>query len=110
MAKKPRSAQDRGFFAIGEARTAHKHFGKKIDREGIMRKFGSFCIMLMLIIFAPSLHAGNVDTQGIGAKATALGGAFSAYGDDPFAVYYNPATLTQIRSAMISLGAHVVKP
>lgn len=110
MAKKPRSAQDRGFFAIGEARTAHKHFGKKIDREGIMRKFGSFCIMLMLIIFTPSLHAGNVDTQGIGAKATALGGAFSAYGDDPFAVYYNPATLTQIRSAMISLGAHVVKP
>jgi len=54
--------------------------------------------------------AGNVDTYGIGAKATALGGAFSAYADDPFAIYYNPAGLTQIRQPMLSVGANAIKP
>jgi len=54
--------------------------------------------------------AGNVDTFGIGAKATALGGAFAAYADDPFAAYYNPAGLTQIESATFSVGSQFVKP
>jgi len=75
-----------------------------------MWKFLLLLLFLLLLILTPCTYAGNVDTLGIGAKATALGGAYSAYGDDPFAVYYNPAALTQIKSAMLSLGAHVVKP
>lgn len=54
--------------------------------------------------------AGNVDTFGIGSKASALGGAFAAYADDPFAIYYNPAGLTQLEGAMVSVGAHFIQP
>jgi long-chain fatty acid transport protein len=55
-------------------------------------------------------QAGNVDTYGIGSKAAALGGAFAAYADDPFATYYNPAGLTQITAPMLSVGFNLVKP
>ncbi len=34
---------------------------------------------------------------GIGARATAMGGAYSAIADDPSALYWNPAGLVQIR-------------
>ncbi len=65
---------------------------------------------LLLSLIPLSSKAGNVDTFGIGAKATALGGAFSAYADDPFAVYYNPAGLTQIERPTFSLGFEVLNP
>ncbi len=67
-------------------------------------------LSLSLLIFSPETKAGNVDTFGIGAKATSLGGAFSAYADDPFAVYYNPAGLTQIDTPTLSVGSEVLNP
>lgn len=69
-----------------------------------------FVILLILLFFATVSFAGNVDTYGIGAKATALGGAFSAYADDPFAVHHNPAGLMQIKKPTISGGVHVLDP
>ncbi|WP_179953307.1 OmpP1/FadL family transporter [Desulfobotulus mexicanus] len=63
-----------------------------------------------LALAAPTAYAGCVDTFGIGAKATAMGGAFSAYADDPFAVYYNPAGLTQIKRPTLAFGAHIIEP
>ncbi|WP_035589502.1 OmpP1/FadL family transporter [Hippea jasoniae] len=54
--------------------------------------------------------AGNVDTYGIGAKAIALGGAYAAYADGPFAAYYNPAGLTQIKKPTLSMGAELLDP
>ena len=76
-------------------------------RKGLV----SFAIMVLAVLVATvTVRAGNVDTYGIGAKATALGGAFSAYADDPFAAYYNPAGLTQIEKPTLSMGANVVKP
>lgn len=74
------------------------------------RTFFSCWMVLEFVIVTSSLYAGNVDTMGIGARATALGGACSAQGEDPFAVYYNPAALTELKGAMISLGAHAVQP
>lgn len=64
----------------------------------------------VLAIGAATAYAGNVDTFGIGSKATAMGGAYSAYADDPFAAYYNPAGLTQIDRPTLVGGAHVVSP
>jgi len=54
--------------------------------------------------------AGLMDTLGLGSKATALGGAFCAYADDPFAIYYNPAGLTQIDRFTVSNGVHIAYP
>ncbi len=75
-----------------------------------MGKGGTFLVCLLVLICGAPGWAGNVDTYGIGAKATALGGAFSAYADDPFAIYYNPAGLTQIARPVVSAGLHIVKP
>ena len=76
--------------------------------EGMHRFFG-FLMGLILVCASPAF-AGNVDTFGIGSKATALGGAYSAYADDPFAVYYNPAGLTQIDRPMAAAGAMAIDP
>lgn len=70
-----------------------------------------FLLVLAVCIFAgDNALAGNMDTYGIGAKATALGGAYSANANDPYAAYYNPAGLTQIKSTTISIGAVVLDP
>ncbi len=73
-----------------------------------MKKYLLF--FLLLFFCASNAFAGNVDTYGIGSKATAMGGAFTAYADDPFAVYYNPAGLTQMKTEMFSLGLMVMNP
>ncbi|MDL2286186.1 outer membrane protein transport protein [Desulfococcaceae bacterium OttesenSCG-928-F15] len=68
-------------------------------------------VLAGLSIFAvSSAYAGCVDTYGIGAKATAMGGAYSAYADDPFAVHYNPAGLSQIKGPVMAAGVHVMDP
>ncbi|RUM46033.1 MAG: long-chain fatty acid transporter, partial [Desulfurobacterium sp.] len=69
-----------------------------------------FLFLLTALLLPLTAKAGNVDTFGIGAKATALGGAFSAYADDPFAVYYNPAGLTQLNSPILSVGVEILNP
>jgi long-chain fatty acid transport protein len=65
-------------------------------------------ILILTAIFcftAASAYAGSVETFGIGAKETAQGKAVAAQADTPFAVYYNPAGLTQIESPTLSAGA-----
>lgn len=70
-----------------------------------------FFITAALVLLAASVgYAGNVDTYGIGSKATALGGAFSATADDPYAIYYNPAGLTQIEKRVFSVGINMIDP
>ncbi|MFW5993072.1 MAG: OmpP1/FadL family transporter, partial [Desulfohalobiaceae bacterium] len=73
-----------------------------------MKKLIAF--VLSSVFLAGSAWAGNVDTYGIGSKATSMGGAFSAYADDPFAAYYNPAGLSQISSPMASGGLMIIDP
>jgi long-chain fatty acid transport protein len=43
-----------------------------------------------------------------GAKAHGLGGAFTGLADDPTAIYYNPAGLTQLEGIQASLGFNIV--
>jgi len=67
--------------------------------------------LLFLLVFLLSsvvVWAGNVDTYGIGAKATALGGAFTARADDFSAMYYNPAGIAQISRPQLSIGSAFV--
>ncbi len=75
-----------------------------------MKKVYGFLFALFFLLCSATAMAGNVDTFGIGAKATALGGAFTAYADNPFAIYYNPAGLTQIDSFMVSAGTELLDP
>jgi long-chain fatty acid transport protein len=63
-----------------------------------------------VLIAGNAAYAGNVDSFGIGSRATALGGAYSATADDPFAAYYNPAGLAQITGTSVVVGSHFLKP
>jgi len=71
------------------------------------RVMRSLIVICIIILFSATVSvAGLMDTLGLGSKATALGGAYAAYADDPFAVYYNPAGLTQIEKKTVSMGGH----
>jgi len=76
-----------------------------------MGRFKVWLLLFFILMCFPLLtFAGNVDTFGIGSKATALGGAYAAYADGPFAVYYNPAGLVQIKRPMVSVGSEFMDP
>ncbi|VFQ44108.1 OmpP1/FadL family transporter [Desulfoluna butyratoxydans] len=68
------------------------------------------CAAACVLAASTMAYAGSVDTYGIGARATALGGAYAATADDPFAAYYNPAGLSQIEGKVFSVGALAVDP
>jgi long-chain fatty acid transport protein len=69
-----------------------------------------FGVIIAFLLFAMPCQAGNIDTFGIGAKATALGGAFAAQADDPFALYYNPAGMSWVNERKFSIGVQVLSP
>ncbi|VVS92668.1 OmpP1/FadL family transporter [Desulfoluna spongiiphila] len=68
------------------------------------------CAAVCVLAATTMAYGGSVDTYGIGARATALGGAYAATADDPFAAYYNPAGLSQIEGKVFAVGAHGVDP
>ena len=78
---------------------------------GCMKK-QMYWIFFLILIISTSLpcQAGNIDTFGIGAKATSLGGAFSALADDPFALYYNPAGMAWVKKPKFSMGLQLLIP
>ena len=58
-------------------------------RMGIVRFTAAGLIALLLL--APGITASGFEANGLGVKATAMGGAFRAVADDWTAAYYNPA-------------------
>ncbi len=85
----------------------NKKRGYRLMKKWFVNLFVVFVVISCSLVTA---IAGNVDTYGIGSKATALGGAYAAYADEPFAIFYNPAGLTQINRPTISAGVHVEEP
>jgi len=66
-------------------------------------------LALVLCLAASPAALGNVpDLFGVGSRAIARGGAFTAVADDFSAVYYNPAGLTQHEGATFTLAPTLV--
>ena len=57
-----------------------------------------------------AVGASAFSTQFAGAKALGQGNAFVAEADDPSAVYYNPAGMTQLKGAQLSIGSTFLVP
>ncbi|HYE31816.1 MAG TPA: outer membrane protein transport protein [Methylomirabilota bacterium] len=57
---------------------------------------------------APQAHALGIRIADQAPKAIARGNAFAATADDPSAIYYNPAGITQLESLNALAGAYVV--
>ncbi|MBN1689075.1 MAG: outer membrane protein transport protein [Candidatus Omnitrophica bacterium] len=64
--------------------------------------------VLSLVVFPVSLSwavgSGGYTNQVVGTKALGMGNAFVATADDPSAIYFNPAGLTQLNQINLSLG------
>ncbi len=68
----------------------------------MLKKIG--LVVGILLLTASYSNAGNVQTFGIGSSASAQSEAVSAYSNDPFAVYYNPAGLVLTKQSVLSTG------
>ncbi|MCW7753181.1 outer membrane protein transport protein [Desulfobotulus sp. H1] len=70
-----------------------------------MKKLIGMCAGILFL--GSSVQAALVQPFGIGARNAALGEAVSAYTTDAFAVYYNPAGLSNIKTPTLSAGMAV---
>jgi long-chain fatty acid transport protein len=67
-----------------------------------------FRVSLVLAVGASTAHAGGIERpNGISARGTGMGGAWTAFADDASAVFFNPAALDQA-DAQVDVGGELV--
>lgn len=66
--------------------------------------------IIFSILLAGSVWANPYDVFGVGARAIAMSGAFTAVADDGSAAYYNPAGLAQIPRLTVAGGYMYAQP
>src|SRR5512139_2724011 len=79
------------------------------SRRGRMRGWRGLAVLLVLLLSASTSFAAGFRLPEAGNKANAMGFAFTAQADNPSAIYYNPAGLTQLEGNNIALGVTYVK-
>jgi long-chain fatty acid transport protein len=71
-------------------------------------------VFLILIIsqffFVTFVFGNGFDIYEQSAKAVGMAGAFTAQADDPSAIFFNPAGITQMDGTQVSIGACLVLP
>lgn len=65
-------------------------------------------VLFMLLGWSPCAQADGIRNPFQGAAAIAQGNAFAAQADDPTAVFYNPAGMTQLRGVQHTAGVQFV--
>jgi len=74
-----------------------------------MRGWKVVPVLLVLLFTASASFAGGFRLPEAGAKAMGMGFAFTAQADDPSAIYYNPAGLTQLKGQNVMAGVTYVR-
>jgi long-chain fatty acid transport protein len=74
-----------------------------------MRGWKLLSVLLVLLFTASTSFAAGFRLPEAGAKAMGMGFAFTAQADDPSAIYFNPAGLTQLKGNNLKLGLTYVK-
>lgn len=64
-------------------------------------------LSMLLLMFSPVLGAG-MHLPGIGCRAIAMGGAFRAIADDPTAIFWNPAAISNVDGTQIILNGQFI--
>lgn len=67
-------------------------------------------LLVLSTLITTNIFAGGFQLNIRGAKAVAMGGAFTAIADDPSAVYWNAAGLSFLQGTNIMLSSHLVAP
>lgn len=68
----------------------------------------SAVVVLLSVVVAPAALAAGFSIFEMGAKATGMGGAFSATADDPSAMFYNVAGIAYQRETSVLLGGTII--
>jgi long-chain fatty acid transport protein len=74
-----------------------------------MRGWKTLPVLLVLLFTASTSFAGGFRLPEAGVKAMGMGFAFTAQADDPSAIYFNPAGLTQLKGQNIMVGGTYVR-
>jgi len=74
-----------------------------------MRGWKMLAVLLVLLFTASTSFAAGFRLPEAGAKAMGMGFAFTAQADDPSAIYFNPAGLTQLKGQNIMVGVTYVR-
>lgn len=67
-------------------------------------------ITLSALLISTNIFAGGFQLNEHGAKALAMGGAFTAIVNDPSAIYWNGAGLSQLTGTNIMIGTSLIAP
>lgn len=67
-------------------------------------------ITLSTLLISTNIFAGGFQLNEHGAKALAMGGAFTAVANDPSAIYWNGAGLSQLTGTNIMIGTSLIAP
>src|SRR5512134_1577424 len=74
-----------------------------------MRGWRRLAVPLVLLLTASTSFAAGFRLPEAGNKANAMAFAFTAQADNPSAIYYNPAGITQLEGNNFALGVTYVK-
>jgi long-chain fatty acid transport protein len=74
-----------------------------------MRGWKLLSVLLVLLLTASTSFAAGFRLPQAGAKAMGMGFAFTAVADDPSAIYFNPAGLTQLKGQNVMVGVTYVR-
>jgi long-chain fatty acid transport protein len=74
-----------------------------------MRGWKMVAVLLVLLFTASTSFAAGFRLPEAGVKAMGMGFAFTAQADDPSAIYFNPAGLTQLKGQNVMLGVTYVR-
>src|SRR5512142_1263064 len=86
------------------------HWGRVTPARRVrMRGWKMVAVVLVLLFTASTSFAGGFRLPEAGAKAMGMGFAFTAQADDPSAIYFNPAGLTQLEGQNVMAGVTYVK-
>jgi long-chain fatty acid transport protein len=67
-------------------------------------------LLVLSVLFIGTIHAGGFQLNEHGARAMGMGGAFTAVADDPSAMYFNGAGLTQLNGWNFMVGTSFIAP
>ena len=74
-----------------------------------MRGWKLLSVLLVLLFTASTSFASGFRLPEAGAKAMGMGFAFTAQANDPSAIYFNPAGLTQLKGQNVMVGLSYVR-
>lgn len=67
-------------------------------------------LFLACVVFASTAFAGGFQLNEHGARAMAMAGAFTGLANDPSAIYFNPAGITQLEGTNFYAGTTMILP